>query len=82
MQNLEVIPGSRRDAVRSALETAFGRCALNGFEPLKGGVSGALILRFDVRERPYVLRIEPERIALRDRQRGFDCMVAAAGSAY
>jgi len=78
MQKLEVIPESRRDAVRAALQTTFGRCAVDRFDPIKGGVSGAQILRFDVRERTYVLRIEPERIALHHRQRGYECMVAAA----
>ena len=80
MHNLDTIPQSRRDAVRAALQTTFGVFAINQFEPLRGGVSGALILRFEIRERPYVLRVEPERVALRDRQRGFDCMVAAASA--
>jgi aminoglycoside phosphotransferase (APT) family kinase protein len=47
-------------------------------QPISGGVSGALIFRFEVRDRQYVLRIEPERVPLRDRQRGFTCMGAAA----
>jgi Phosphotransferase enzyme family len=80
MQKLEVIPDSRRDAVQAALRATFGACTIDRFDPLKGGVSGAQILRFDVRERTYVLRIEPERVALRDRQRGYECMVAAAAA--
>jgi phosphotransferase family enzyme len=80
MQQLDVIPDSRRDAVLTALRTTFGASTVDRFDPLKGGVSGALILRFDVRERAYVLRIEPERVALRDRQRGFECMAAAAAA--
>jgi aminoglycoside phosphotransferase (APT) family kinase protein len=80
MQKLELIPQARRDAVRTALRATFGASAVGDFRPIKGGVSGALIYRFDVHERTYVLRIEPERVALHDRQRGFACMVAAAAA--
>jgi aminoglycoside phosphotransferase (APT) family kinase protein len=78
MQKLGLIPEARRDAVRAALQATFGASAVRDFQPIRGGVSGALICRFDVHERKYVLRIEPERVALHDRQRGFACMVAAA----
>jgi aminoglycoside phosphotransferase (APT) family kinase protein len=50
------------------------------FQPIRGGVSGALIFRFDVHERTHVLRIAPDHVALQDRQRGFACMVAAAAA--
>jgi aminoglycoside phosphotransferase (APT) family kinase protein len=78
MQTFGLIPEARRDAVRAALQTALGTRMVRNFQPIKGGVSGALICRFDVDERNYVLRIEPERVALHDRQRGFACMAAAA----
>jgi hypothetical protein len=78
MQNSGLIPKSRRDAVHTALRATFGTSAVGDFEPITGGVSGTLICRFDAHERTYVLRIEPERVALHDRQRGFACMVAAA----
>ena len=74
----KVLPQSRRDAVGPALQSAFGNWRAGDFHPLGGGVSGALIFRFEVRERPYVLRLEPDRIGLQDRQRHFACMVAAA----
>jgi len=45
---------------------------------LKGGVSGALIYRVDTGQRSFALRIEPERIALEHRRRGFAGMEAAA----
>jgi aminoglycoside phosphotransferase (APT) family kinase protein len=80
MQKSGMIPEARRDAVRTALRAAFGASAVGDFQPLRGGVSGALICRFDVHERAYVLRIEPERVALHDRQRGYACMVAAAAA--
>jgi aminoglycoside phosphotransferase (APT) family kinase protein len=80
MQKSGLIPEGRRDAVRTALRVTFGASAVGDFQPIRGGVSGALICRFDVHERTYVLRIEPKRIALHDRQRGFACMVAAAAA--
>jgi aminoglycoside phosphotransferase (APT) family kinase protein len=80
MQKFGLIPEARREAVRAALRTAFGASAARDFQPIKGGVSGALICRFDVHERKYVLRIEPERVALHHRQRSFACMAAAAAA--
>jgi aminoglycoside phosphotransferase (APT) family kinase protein len=81
MRESEIIPEALRDAVRSALRVAFGACLVGDFQPIRGGVSGALILRFEVCEQTYVLRIEPERVALHHRERGFACMVAAAAGA-
>jgi hypothetical protein len=78
MQDSKIVPEARLDDVRAALKAAFGTRNVGALQPLRGGVSGALILRFGVRKREYVLRIEPERIALQDRQRGFSCMTAAA----
>jgi aminoglycoside phosphotransferase (APT) family kinase protein len=78
MPKFGTIPEARRDAVRAALQATFGASAVGDFQPIRGGVSGALICRFDARGRNYVLRIEPERVALHHRQRGFACMAAAA----
>jgi aminoglycoside phosphotransferase (APT) family kinase protein len=78
MQNSKIVPEARLDDVRAALKTAFGTWNVDALQPLRGGVSGALLLRFGVGKREYVLRIEPERITLQDRQRGFSCMTAAA----
>jgi Phosphotransferase enzyme family len=79
-RGIKVIPKARRDDARSALRMLFGKRVIRNLQPVKGGVSGALIFRFDIRGRPYVLRIEPERVALQDRQRGFSCMAAAAAA--
>lgn len=75
---LHAIPAAQRDAADAALAAAFGRGALGEVRLLKGGVSGALIYRVEVGGRPCVLRLEPERIALEHRRRGFDAMSAAA----
>src|SRR5580704_10083036 len=47
---------------------------------LQGGVSGAMIWRINFGGRPFVLRLEPERIALHDRERGYACMCTAAAA--
>lgn len=78
MQDSKIVPEARLDDVRAALKTVFGTWNVGALQPLRGGVSGALILRFEAGKRDYVLRIEPERVALQDRQRGFSCMTAAA----
>jgi hypothetical protein len=75
---LSLIPGARRDDVREALRAIFGTKPIGAMRPVAGGVSGASILRFDVEGRAYVMRLEPERIALNHRQRNFDCMTSAA----
>jgi aminoglycoside phosphotransferase (APT) family kinase protein len=80
MPTFGLIPEARRDAVRAALRAIFGASAARDFQPIRGGVSGALICRFGVDERNYVLRIEPERVALHHRERGFACMAAAAAA--
>ena len=77
MSNLQLFPPDRRDAVRAALEAAFGVWRVGDFHPVGGGVSGALIFRFEVRERSHVVRLEPDRIHLQDRQRHFACMLGA-----
>lgn len=80
--SLEFIPLARRDAVRAALVLVAG-----GHDPgldagrmalLKGGVSGAVICRVDRGGRSFALRLEPGRIALEHRRRGFAAMEAAA----
>ena len=83
MPNLNLIPDARLDAVREAIQSAFGNHKPLDLQPIGGGVSGATILRFSLLGRPYVLRLEPERVALPDRERGFACMstAAAAGAA-
>lgn len=76
----EQIPEARRGDVENALRATFGAGVVGGFRPISGGVSGAQILHFEAGARAYVLRVEPERVALHDRQRGFACMVQAAAA--
>jgi aminoglycoside phosphotransferase (APT) family kinase protein len=60
------------------LSKAFGPRALEVVRVLSGGASGALICRIEVAGRAYVLRLEPERIEIRHRERGYAAMCAAA----
>jgi thiamine kinase-like enzyme len=82
MHLFELLPEARRESVDAALRSVFAAAAVGDARPISGGVSGALIYRIEVRSRPYVLRIEPERIALADRQRGFACMSSAAAAGF
>jgi len=77
---LDLIPAERREAARTALGAVFAARPVDSLQLLQGGVSGALIWRVDVGERACVLRLEPERIALHHRQRGYACMTAAAAA--
>jgi aminoglycoside phosphotransferase (APT) family kinase protein len=69
----------RRDAARDAVAAAFGRAPLEAIQPLTGGAS-ATTFRIDVAGRPYVLRLEGERSAIRDPDRTFPCLEAAAAA--
>jgi hypothetical protein len=75
--DLALVPAERREAAWQALAAAGIRDP-RGLSLLKGGVSGALIYRVESGARPVVLRMEPERVALEHRARGFACMQAAA----
>jgi hypothetical protein len=80
VDRLDPIPAERREAARTALTAAYGARPVDGLRLLQGGVSGALIWRVGIGGRSCVLRLEPERIALPHRQRGYACMTAAAAA--
>jgi tRNA A-37 threonylcarbamoyl transferase component Bud32 len=64
--------------VNSAVSELFGASTPDLLRPITGGVSGALIFQFRVSGRSFVLRLEPERVALIHRQRAVSCMSLAA----
>ena len=76
--NLGLIPPQRREGARAALTLVTDDHEIGPIALLNGGVSGALIYRIDGGRRSFALRLEPERIALEHRRRGFACMEAAA----
>jgi aminoglycoside phosphotransferase (APT) family kinase protein len=77
---LELISAERRQTTREALTETFGGKPLSDMRLLKGGISGAAIWRIVVGGQPFVLRLEPERIALQHRERGYACMRGAAAA--
>ena len=79
----EAIPSERRALARSALARAFAGAAPDAVQPVGGGASGALIYRADVAGRPYLMRIETRRDAMRNPPPGtvvskFDCRSATS----
>ena len=74
---LALVPPERRDGVRAALAEAFGAASPTRLSPIAGGVS-AQIYRTEVGGRDYLVRLERGRTALRDPERSFACMQAAA----
>ncbi len=72
------IPQDKRPAVDRALTEAFGTRELDAITPLAGGMSGARIYRIRVGGIAYLLRIEGQRDELRDPDRWYGCMSAAA----
>jgi Ser/Thr protein kinase RdoA (MazF antagonist) len=71
------VPAERRDALRAALGAAFGTARVEALAPVGGGASGALIYRADVAGRPYLLRLETRRDAMRNPHQ-YACMRIAA----
>jgi len=76
--DLKDLSPERRKAVLAALASCTRGHDVGTLTLLKGGVSGALIYQVDAGRRSFALRIEPERIPLEHRRRGFACMEAAA----
>jgi aminoglycoside phosphotransferase (APT) family kinase protein len=80
---LDLVAAQRRHAAREALTEVFGQRPLGDMRLLQGGVSGAEVWHILVGGQSFVMRLEPERIALHHRERGYACMRggAAAGVA-
>ena len=77
---LDIIVAERRPAVDAALAAVSGARPISGVRLMQGGVSGALIACVEARGRSFVLRVEPERVPLVHRQRGYACMTSAAAA--
>ncbi|HEX5421378.1 MAG TPA: phosphotransferase [Gammaproteobacteria bacterium] len=75
---LDAIPEDRRETVRSAIASTFGRAQPNAIEQITRGASGALIYRLDVGNRAYLLRLEPRRGNFDPNDAGYACMRTAA----
>lgn len=73
----DTIPAERRETARSALARAFAGAQPDALQAVGGGASGALIYRADVAGRPYLMRIETRRDAMRNPHQS-ECMQIAA----
>jgi Ser/Thr protein kinase RdoA (MazF antagonist) len=71
-----IAPGWRAAAARGL--AAANLTPSTALAPLSGGVSGALVCRVETTDGRFLLRLEPQRIALEHRARNSACMQAAA----
>src|SRR3954466_6199081 len=78
MSDFTLIPESKHDAVRRALQTAFNTPVLDSITLLTGGLSSSLVYKIVVNGTPYVLRIVMHVEAFNDPVRQYLCMNRAA----
>lgn len=76
----ELIPETKQAAVAQGLRASFGSVALDGLEPVRGGLSSALVYRMTIKGRCYLLRMVMKVDAINDPARHFACMTAAANA--
>src|ERR1700743_1734764 len=60
------IPSARSEAAREALKHAFGTRPVQAVELVGGGITTALVLKIQVSDRSYLLRVEGEPSPLRN----------------
>jgi len=73
-----MIPEEKKNAVKQALQTAFGVTEFEDIRALNTGLSSALIYRIVVKGKPYLLRVITNTDAVSDPSRWFDLMRTAA----
>jgi aminoglycoside phosphotransferase (APT) family kinase protein len=73
----DTVPAERREVARTALAAAFGGASVGSLDPVTGGASGAQTYRATVAGRPYLLRLEGRRTAMRNPHQ-YTCMQIAA----
>lgn len=73
-----MIPENKQTAVKKALQTAFQLETFTDIEPLTKGLSGALIFKITVHEKPYLLRVVTRTDAFGDPSFYYGCMQVAA----
>src|SRR5436190_20976610 len=73
---LGLLPADQKQIVAAALTNTFGSTPTSSLNPVGGGASGALIYRFDVTGKTYLLRVETRRDGLRNPHQHV-CMQAA-----
>ncbi|NPV91938.1 MAG: phosphotransferase [Firmicutes bacterium] len=73
-----MIPEIKRNAVKQALQAAFGVSEFEDIREMTTGLTSALVFRIVVKGNPYLLRIITRTDAMGDPTRQFACMKAAA----
>ncbi|MFN8347349.1 MAG: phosphotransferase [Spirosomataceae bacterium] len=73
-----MIPEHKQTAVKKALQAAFHTDAFEHIQPLTKGLSGALIFKITVHDRPYLLRVITRTDAIGDPAFYYGCMEVAA----
>jgi Ser/Thr protein kinase RdoA (MazF antagonist) len=74
---LESIPEPQHASAQQAVSAAFGSAGITFIQRIHGGASGALVFRIEVSGRPYVLRLETQRLPWRNPHQ-YACLQAAA----
>jgi Phosphotransferase enzyme family len=75
----DVVPEANRGVARAAVSAAFGASGVTGLQAVAGGASGALTYRVEAAGRPYFVRIETRRGAMRNPHQ-YACMQIAAAA--
>lgn len=73
-----LIPETKIEAVKKALQKAFNTTTVESIILLTGGLSGALVYKITVSDKPYVLRLVMQIDAFNDPVRQYACMNIAA----
>src|SRR5215204_3993037 len=72
------IADERRTAARAAIASVVDPASVTEIRPMSGGASGASTFRIDAGSDAYLLRLEVGRDGLRDPERTYPCLRAAA----
>jgi hypothetical protein len=73
-----MIPETKLNAVKKALQSTFGVSEYGDIKQLTAGLTSTLVYRVVVKDKPYLLRIITRDDLAADRIRQYNCMKAAA----
>src|SRR3954451_21890184 len=73
----DAVSPEQREKVRSAIAAAFGSASIGPIVPIRGGASSASTYRFEIGQRPYLLRVEGEPSPLRNPHQYVSMQIAA-----
>lgn len=73
-----MIPAHKQTAVEQALQDTFGVNHPDNMQPMTKGLSGSLVYRIMLQDKPYLLRVIPDAASRDNPAHYFGCMQAAA----